>query len=481
MQPVQRNAAIPVPPAPTARPQAPATETPRPTLTGDLLQTSPKPIVTQWKLPAEVKDAGPEIRRHLAEHLRGDAELARLERRFAAGQIDEPTYRVLRAERIERAKTSTLHEYHAAAARQEGVSSAVFQVRHHRDLNLMYHSELGHLDQRLLEDVRWQVFGRYQELCDQDPALRSLKAERERRAAQLPPGAAADKDANVGELNGRLHRRENELRVRAQGDWLEGLDSRVELDAPTRQGIRDFVANTHAGTLGSGIWTGPLAQVIATVSHRPGEQDATHAFVGVADGLFYEAVTSPPPDKANGVKPTTAVEMFAMFHGRVRTQEIPGGLSKEQQATLYDFSVSKQGLPYNVLGLVGGIAGVGKTAAEDASYYCAEFVARALNAAGLDIWTKSGNTQVDHANPESRWGEMERRLPPALSMPMRAARALPYTVARAVSSRLAERMGSFGLTPDDVIGNPRISPQKLINGKINGRTLETTFDRSQAR
>lgn len=479
MKPVQRTQPLTPPPPPPARP-AVSTPTPAaPVLPADSLsaRSSTGPGAT-WQLPRDISQAGPEIRRQLALRLRADTELSRLERRFAAGQLDAPTYRTQRSEHVQRALTSTLHDYHAAAAKQAGVSSAYFQVRNHHDLNVMYHQELGHLEERLLEDVRWQVFGRYAELRDQDPTVRQLLAERERRVAQLPAGTPADRDPKVGTLNARLHRRENELRLAAQASWLSELDSRLELDAMTRQSLREFVANTRAGTVGSGVWTGALATVISKVSHRPGEKDATHAFVGVADGLFYEAVTSPPPDPANGVKPTTATEMFAMFHGRVRTQEVPGALTQKQKDALYDFSISKQGLPYNVMGLLSGRAGVGKTTDEDASYYCAEFVARALNAAGLDIWTKSGNTQVDATNPESRWGAMERRLPAGLSVPLRAARALPYTVARAIAPRLAERMGSWGLTPDDVVGSPRISPQKLINGKINGRTLETTFDRA---
>lgn len=482
MQPIQRSQAVPVPP-PTASPPKPAPiERAGPGLPGDSLAARAKARpASEWRLPAEVSKAGPEIRRHLAEHLGADHELASIERRFASGTLDAPTYRALRADRIQRALFDTLNDYHAAAAKAGGISSAYFQVRNHHDLLVMYKEQLGDLDGKLLEDVRWQVFGRYQELADNDPTLRSLKAERERRVAQLPKGSQADRDPRVGELNARIHRQENGLRIQAQADWMKDLDSRVELDAVTRQDLRDFVTRTHAGTLGSGVWTGPLAQVIASVSHRPGEMDGTHAFIGVADGLYYESVTSPPPDKASGVKPTTAAEMFAMFHGRVRTQEVPGGLTATAKQALYDFSLDKQGLPYNVWGLIGGTPGVGKTHAQDASYYCAEFVGRALNAAGLDVWTKAGNTQLDKANPESRLGALERRLPPGLSFSLRAARALPYTVARAIAPRLAARMGSFGLTPDDAIGLPRVSPQKLINGKIDGRRLETTFDRTQAR
>lgn len=478
MQPIHRSHSAPLPPAPSARaPVAPAEQGPR--LAGDTLSSSASTPTEAWHLSGEVTEAGPEIRRHIALNLSADPQLASLERRFAAGQLDEASYRALRAPRVERATRDALAAYHAAAARQEGVSATYFQVRHHGELMRMYHQELGDLDHKLLEDVRWQVVGRYHELCAQDPTLGALQAQRERRVARLPAGAEADRDVKVGKLNGRIHRRENDLRLQAQRAWLGGLDGHLELDAVTRRDLRAFVAHTHAGTMGSGLWKGPLAQVISGVSHRPGELDASHAFIGVADGLFYESVTSPPPDKAAGVKPTTATELFAMFDGRVRTQEVPGGMTPEQARALYAFAIDKQGLPYNVWGLIGGTPGVGKTLDQDASYYCAEFVGRALNAAGLDVWTKAGNTQVDKANFESVWGAMERSLPQGLSLPLRAARALPYTVARSVAPRLAERMGAYGLTPDDLVGTPRLSPQKLINGKIEGKVLETTFDRTR--
>lgn len=459
-----------------------ATPPRKPGAAGDLLRVSASMRAApaeNWRIPERIEDAGPEIRRQIAQRLQNNPELVALERRFAAGQIDASTYQAQRAGLVTLASESAWTVYAMEAARMEGVSPAFFKAKHHLELAALQQAELQDLPGKLLEDVRWEVFGKYQTKARQDPTLQTLNQERQARVSKLPAEPNPDLDPRVGEINARIHRRENALRLEAQAEFLSGLDNRIELDAVTRQNLRDFVAQSRAGTLGSGVWDGALAKVITAVTRRPGELDASHAFVGVADGLYYESVVAPPPENVNGVKPSTAVEMFASFQGMVRTQQIPG-LAEAQEKALYDFAISKQGLPYNTLGLLFGMPGVGKTVNEDASYYCAEFAARAMNAAGLDVWTRSGITQVDANNPgSSTLTQLEKLLPKGFTMPLRFARALPYTAARLVSDRLAQKLSGIGLTPDDVLGLPRVSPQKLVNAKVNGQALETTFDRTR--
>lgn len=464
--PIPQRPPVAAPAAPAASPRLVAP--PR-----DLLQLRSAQEAQTWQLPADLAEAGPELRRHLALKLRQDPVLIRLERQYSAGQLDDATFQAMRVECVDRAKQLVLPQLEAEAAKRAGESVPYFVARHHGALLSLYIDALGDYHGQVLQDLRWEVFARFRREADADPVVQRLIRSREERVKALAPGSEPDRDPAVGQINGELHRRENALRLLTQDEILRSLDSRLEIDAPTRKAMREFVAESGRGTLGSGVWNSVLATVIRDATHKPGELDASHTFVGVLPGLYYESVVEPPPE-ASGVKPTSALELFAGFHGSVRTQQITG-LSQTQTDRLYDFAVHQQGIPYNRLGVALGVEGLGKSAEQDGSYYCAEFVARALTQSGVAVETVAGNTSFDVPGREPSGG-----LPGEAAF-IRLVRAVPYTILKIVAPSAARSLNNVGLTLDDAIGSPRISPQKLVNARINGHPLTATFDATQGR
>lgn len=457
-------------PPPARRPiQAIAAPPPprEPAPAGDRLRLRPSEPAPAWHLPTELADAGAELRRQVALRLRSDPALQRVERQYAAGRLPLASYETERAAALERARHGAITEFEGLVSAKAGESRPYFVVKHHATLLAVYGEALGDLKGKHFQDLRWEVYGKFRATADADPEVQRLRRAHDARTKAL--GGKAAGDPSLVMLAARLHTRENELRVQTQDELLGGLDGRLEFDAPTRQAMRQFVAAAQPGAIGTGVWTSLTATLIRAATSKVGELDASHAFMAVRPGLFYESVEEPPPE-VSGVKPTSALELFAGFHGQVRVQQIEG-LTPLQAEALYAFALRHQGVPYNRLGVVLGVPGLGRKAATDRSYYCAEFVARALTKSGVPIATRAGNTVFEPGGVVVPGGR-------DLDQGLRVARAVPYTVVRILAPSVARRFNDVGLSLDDAIGTPRMSPQKLANARINGQPLAITFDRT---